>query len=88
VALVLNAFGGSVQVAWFAELFSTERRATGVGLAVSVSAALFGGTAAYLNSWLSSIGLAHVFIVYSMVLAALCGISAWFTPETKGTVLR
>jgi MFS transporter, MHS family, alpha-ketoglutarate permease len=88
VALVLQSLGASIQVAWFAELFSTRSRATGVGLAVSVSAALFGGTAPYLNSWLTSRGTPGYFTAYTIVLALACVAAAVLTPETKGTDLH
>ncbi|MEW2357839.1 MFS transporter [Spirillospora sp. NPDC029432] len=83
LALVVQAFGGGIQVAWFAELFSTRARATGVGLAASVSAAVFGGTAPYLNAWLTDKGLAHVFTWYVIVLAVLSAVVAYRTPETR-----
>jgi MFS transporter, MHS family, alpha-ketoglutarate permease len=88
LALVLQSLGASIQVAWFAELFSTRSRATGVGLAVSVSAALFGGTAPYLNSWLTSRGTPEYFTAYTIVLALACVAAAMLTPETKGADLR
>ena len=88
LALVLQSLGASIQVAWFAELFSTRSRATGVGLAVSVSAALFGGTAPYLNSWLTARGTPGYFTAYTIVLALACVAAALLTPETKGADLR
>ncbi|WFR73366.1 MFS transporter [Prescottella defluvii] len=56
LALILQSFAASTQVAWFAELFATKSRAAGIGIAVSLAAAIFGGTAPYLNSWLTSRG--------------------------------
>src|SRR5207237_8161929 len=87
LALVLQSLGASIQVAWFAELFSTRSRATGVGLAVSVSAAVFGGTAPYLNSWLTARGTPGYFTVYTIVLALACVAAAVLPPETKGSDL-
>lgn len=84
IALICQAFGAAVQVAWFAELFSTSQRATGIGVAVSVAAALFGGTAPYINTWLADHQLSIVFTFYVMALAIACGVAALFTPETKG----
>ena len=84
LALIVQSLGAGLQVAWFAELFSTRSRATGVGIAVSVSGAIFGGTAPLLNSWLTAQGMANVFTWYVVGLAVLCMISASFTPETKG----
>ncbi len=87
LALTLQSLGASIQVAWFAELFSTRSRATGVGIAVSVSAAVFGGTAPYLNSWLTANGLSELFTGYAVILALAGILVAFFTPETKGTRL-
>lgn len=87
IALAVQSFGAGIQVAWFAELFSTRSRATGVGMAASIAAAVFGGTAPYLNAWLTDRGLADVFSAYVVVLA-LVGIAvAVRTPETRGTDL-
>ncbi|MBG6093017.1 MFS transporter [Actinomadura viridis] len=87
LALAVQSFGAGIQVAWFAELFSTRSRATGVGMAASVSAAVFGGTAPYLNAWLTGKGLAHVFTWYVVVLALLGIAVATRTPETRGMEL-
>lgn len=87
LALILSAFGAGVSVAWFAELFATKSRATGVGLAVAIAGAIFGGTAPYLNSWLSSIGHSDIFVWYLMALGGTAAVVALFTPETKGISL-
>lgn len=87
LALVIQALAASTQVAWFAELFSTTSRAAGTGIAVSLAAAIFGGTAPYLNSWLTSRGTPDIFTWYVIVLAAAVAIAAFFTRETKGIPL-
>lgn len=86
-ALVVQSLAAGTQVAWFAELFSTGNRAVGVGFAVSVAAAVFGGTAPYLNSWLTSHDMPEVFIWYTIALALIAAVVAYFTPETKGSDL-
>jgi len=87
LALVLQSFAASTQVAWFAELFSTKSRAAGTGIAVSLAAAIFGGTAPYLNSWLTSRGTPDLFTWYVVVLALAVAVAAFFTRETRGAVL-
>ncbi|WP_020500485.1 MFS transporter [Sciscionella marina] len=84
LALVVQSFSGSIQVALFAELFSTRARAAGVGLAVSISAAIFGGTAPYLDSWLTARGFPEVFTGYAVVLALIGILALVRMPETKG----
>lgn len=86
-AVIVQSLAAGTQVAWFAELFSTGNRAVGVGFAVSVAAAVFGGTAPYLNSWLTSHGMPEVFIWYTIALALVAAVVAYFTPETKGSDL-
>lgn len=87
LALVLQSFAASTQVAWFAELFATKSRAAGTGIAVSLAAAIFGGTAPYLNSWLTSRGTPDLFTWYVVVLALSVAVAAALTRETKGMVL-
>ncbi|MCK0091573.1 MFS transporter [Rhodococcus sp. F64268] len=87
LALVVQALAASTQVAWFAELFSTKSRAAGTGIAVSLAAAIFGGTAPYLNSWLTSRGTPDLFTWYVIVLALAVAAAAYFTQETKGIAL-
>ena len=87
LALVIQALAASKQVAWFAELFSTKSRAAGTGIAVSLAAAIFGGTAPYLNSWLTSRGTPDLFTWYVIVLALAVAAAAYFTQETKGLAL-
>ncbi|MFE4498503.1 MFS transporter [Rhodococcus sp. NPDC056743] len=87
LALVLQSFAASTQVAWFSELFTTKSRAAGVGIAVSIAAALFGGTAPYLNSWLTARGTPDMFTWYVVALALCVVVATYFTPETKGVSL-
>ncbi|MGW0042352.1 MFS transporter [Rhodococcus sp. NPDC003348] len=87
LALIIQALAASTQVAWFAELFSTKSRAAGTGIAVSLAAAIFGGTAPYLNSWLTSRGTPDLFTWYVVVLALAVVAAAYFTRETKGIAL-
>lgn len=84
LALVVQALAAGTQVAWFSELFSTKSRAAGTGIAVALAGAIFGGTAPYLNSWLTSRGTPDIFTWYVVALALATAVAAYFTHETKG----
>ncbi|MDV8070611.1 MFS transporter [Rhodococcus sp. IEGM 1366] len=92
VALMLGqlvwACAGSIYPAVVAEQAPTRIRATIVGLVVSLSVAIFGGTAPYLNTWLTSIGKSSLFSVYIMVLGLIVIGGAILIKETKGIDLR
>lgn len=70
--------------ALMSELVPTRARAMGVGFATSLSVAIFGGTAPYLNTWLTSRDLGWVFSVYVGALCLLSLVAALIMKETKG----
>ncbi|MNJ82355.1 hypothetical protein D3C77_816970 [compost metagenome] len=59
-----------------------------MGGALSIGVAVFGGTAPYLNSWLSGSDRGWVFNIYviTIVLVAAAVVATW--RETKGIDLR
>ncbi|WP_236792235.1 MFS transporter [Amycolatopsis sp. GM8] len=81
--LFLGAFVG-IMPAYFAELFPTAVRASGIGVPYSFIVAIFGGTAPYLLTYLSSKHLQWVFALYMVVLVAIGVVTTLLTPETKG----
>ncbi|MEQ3554392.1 MFS transporter [Pseudonocardia nematodicida] len=83
----LGAFVG-IMPAYFAELFPTEVRASGIGVPYSFAVAIFGGTAPYILTWLASKDLVWVFGVYTMVLVAIGLVTTLLSPETQGRELR
>ncbi|ALL79556.1 major facilitator transporter (plasmid) [Pseudonocardia sp. EC080610-09] len=83
----LGAFVG-IMPAYFAELFPTEVRASGIGVPYSLIVAIFGGTAPYILTWLSSHDLVWVFSLYSVVLVLIGVVTTLLSPETKGRVLE
>jgi MHS family alpha-ketoglutarate permease-like MFS transporter len=83
----LGAFVG-IMPAYFAELFPTEVRASGVGVPYSLMVALFGGTAPYVLTWLNSHQISWVFSLYMTILVAVGLLTTLFTPETRGVELR
>ncbi len=84
--LLISANCGPIG-AIFAELVPTRLRATLIGIGYASSAAVFGGTAPYLNTWLSSQGNHMAFVGYLMVLCLITTVVVWRMPETRGRTL-
>ncbi|MDF3313099.1 MFS transporter [Rhodococcus sp. T2V] len=84
IALCFLASATSVEPAFFSELFPTHVRATAIALPLAIGIALFGGTAPYLSTWLSSIGKGWLFTVYAIVLALITFTVALKSPEVAG----
>ncbi|MCQ1985662.1 MFS transporter [Arthrobacter sp. zg-Y844] len=72
----------------FSELVPTRLRATIIGIGYATSGAIFGGTAPYLNTWLSSQSIHWIFVAYMVVLCLISALVIIKMPETKGTELR
>jgi MFS transporter, MHS family, alpha-ketoglutarate permease len=68
----------------FTELVPTRVRATVVGITYGGFSAIFGGTAPYLNTWLSSIGMHALFVGFIIILCMLTLTVCLRLPETKG----
>lgn len=83
----LGAFVG-IMPAYFAELFPTHVRASGIGVPYSFTVAIFGGTAPYIATWLASHHREWVFALYAVVLVTIGLITTILSPETKGRDLR
>jgi MFS transporter, MHS family, proline/betaine transporter len=78
-----------VALATFAEMFPTEVRYTGIAFGFSVGAALAGGTAPYISTWLvqaTGSPLAPAFFLIATALITL--VPALWLKETKGIDLR
>ncbi|MGW5647682.1 MFS transporter [Saccharopolyspora sp. NPDC003752] len=84
IALAVMACSSAIIGAMVSELFPTSVRATGVGLPYSIAVALFGGTAPYLNTWLTGIGYHSAFLGYLVAMCALTVVCLWRMPETRG----
>lgn len=66
-----------------AEQFPAEVRTTGIGLPYALAVALFGGTAPYVTTWMSSHGFRDLVWLY-VAAAALIGVLVYATmPETR-----
>ena len=88
LALVVVAIPGALLAATLSENFPTRVRTQGIGFAYSVSVAVFGGTAPYLNAQLIVWDIGWASSVYIMVLCACTAVAVWLMPETKGIDLR
>jgi MHS family alpha-ketoglutarate permease-like MFS transporter len=70
-----------------AEQFPAEVRSTGIGLPYALAVAVFGGTAPYVTTWMSTHDMAGFVWVY-VAAAALVGVAVYATmPETRGREL-
>lgn len=88
IALVLMALAVSILPALFAELFPTSVRAAGIGLPYSLAVALTGGTAPYLQTWLSSGHNGDLFLGYTVILLLIGAVVTLRIPETKAQPLH
>ncbi|AZF21593.1 MULTISPECIES: MFS transporter [unclassified Pseudomonas] len=77
----------SIFPAVLSEQVPTQARAQGVGFVSSVSVAVFGGTAPYLNTYLAGIGLEHVYSYYVMSLGLVAVAAGFLIRETAGVDL-
>lgn len=84
VQLMLLAAFVSHAPATYAEMFSTDQRATGFGIPHALTIALFGGTAGYVLTWM---GNPSHFAWYSITLLVVSALTILTLPETKGVEL-
>ncbi len=84
ISLGLWALMASIYPAVISEQVPTQARAQGVGFVSSLSVALFGGTAPYLNTYLTDLGYASAYSIYVMVLGGLAIIAGLLIRETVG----
>ena len=72
----------------FAEFFPTRVRTSGIGIPYAICAAIFGGTAPGLATWLQGLGGPLYISLYVMVICAIAIATHLFlTPETLGRSL-
>lgn len=88
IAAVLMTANCAPLGAVFAELVPTQIRATIIGVGYATSGAIFGGTAPYLNTWLTSIDRHGLFVGYMIVLCLISAVVILKMPETSGRPLR
>lgn len=88
LGLAVWAIIASIYPAIIAEQVPTKQRALGVGFLSSLSVAIFGGTAPYLNTWLTSLELDWVFSLWVAFLGFLAVIASFVIRESKGKSLN
>lgn len=87
-ALALVSLVAGPNPAVMSEQVPTRYRTRTMGLCISLAAAVFGGTAPYLNTWLSGSGVGWVFSLYTIATCAISLIVVLTWKETKGIDLR
>lgn len=71
--------------ATYAEMFTTDQRASGFGIPYALTIAIFGGTAGMIMTWM---GNATHFAIYSIILLVISAITILTLKETKGMDLH
>lgn len=84
VALLIVAMSGALLSAVLSEAFPTKVRTQGIGFAYSVSVAVFGGTAPYLNGLFNSLDLSWLSSGWVILLCLGTVLAMVLLPETKG----
>ncbi|MET0531245.1 MAG: MFS transporter [Microvirga sp.] len=85
---VLIALNSAVIGTVFAELFPTHVRTSGIGIPQALCAAIFGGTAPVVTTWLHGIGGVSYISAYVVGLTAVSfAIFVFVLPETRGRSL-
>lgn len=80
-SLIILSFYTSVAGIVKAELFPTQVRALGTGLAYAISNTIFGGTAPYVALQFKKYDLESGFFIYMMLMLVLCLIVACLLPK-------
>lgn len=88
LALCIVAIPGALLAAVLSENFPTKIRTQGIGFAYSLSVAVFGGTAPYLNALFNSWSLGWLSSIYIIVLCLATALAVFKLPETKGIDLN
>lgn len=88
IALVIVAASGALLSCVMSEVFPTKFRTRNIGLAYSISVAVFGGSAPYLNQLFNSIDMSWLSSMYIVVLCVVTLAAVRMLPETKGIDLN
>ncbi len=84
MALGVFALIASIFPAVLSEQVPTRARAQGVGMVSSLSVAVFGGTAPYLNAYMAGNGYEHLYTIYVIALGLVAVIAGLVIRETAG----
>ncbi|CAB3720587.1 Alpha-ketoglutarate permease [Achromobacter denitrificans] len=88
IGLLVWALLAAIFPAVVAEQVPTGARAMGVGFISSLSVAIFGGTAPYINTWLGAHGLDWVYTAYVGALGLMAFVGGFLIKETAGMNLN
>lgn len=88
VSLMVVAMSGALLASVMSEAFPTKYRTQALGFAYSVSVAVFGGSAPYLNALAIDINMAWLSSAYIVALCGAALIAVLMMPETKGIDLN
>lgn len=88
IALIFLSAPCAISPATMAELFPTRVRTAGVAIPSAIAIALFGGTALYLQTWLSTAFGTWAFLAYVVVLLLVSTVTILRMPETRGKTLN
>jgi MHS family alpha-ketoglutarate permease-like MFS transporter len=88
VALVIVAMSGAILSAVMSESFPTKYRTQGIGFAYSISVAVFGGFAPYINDQVIAWGVGWMSSVYIMLLCVATLIATTLLPDNTGVDLN
>ena len=88
IAMTLVAAAGSILSAFMSEAFPTKMRTAGIGFAYSLSVAVFGGSAPYLNAQFIEWDVDWLISGYIIVLCVFTILATLIMKETKGSDLH
>lgn len=88
IGLVIVAASGSLLASIMSEVFPTAQRTQSIGLAYSISVAVFGGSAPYINQLAISIDMAWLAGAFVVFLCLLTLVAMKLLPETRGVDLK
>lgn len=88
IAMTLVAAAGSILSSFMSEAFPTKMRTAGIGFAYSLSVAVFGGSAPYLNAQFIQWDLYWLISAYIIVLCVCTIIATAIMKETRGDNLH
>ncbi|QQS00331.1 MAG: MFS transporter [Austwickia sp.] len=80
----------AIAPAVYAELFPTNVRATAFGIPYAITIAAFGGTASYVQTWMSDAfpGNKYAFAIYAIIACCISALTVFTLPETKAKDLH
>ncbi|GLB63921.1 MFS transporter [Dietzia sp. NCCP-2495] len=88
IAMTLVAAAGSILSSFMSEAFPTKMRSAGIGFAYSLSVAVFGGSAPYLNAQFIQWDLYWLISAYIVFLCVCTIIATAVMKETRGSDLH